>query len=443
MSTFFEYMLKISLCCGVIYLFYFLLLKPLTHFKGNRFFLLISSVLAFLIPLIRIEVFIAPQTINTSSFINRIPAVNVNSAGDVFIPENSSSNITFFLVALFVAGVVICAAHFLIQIFSFRKIKSQAILIDVINRIKLYHLDMDIIPFSFGDSIYLNRNRHSEKELNEILQHESVHVRQKHTIDVVLAELICIFNWYNPFAWLIKHAIKQNLEFLADDAVIRNGADKKTYQYLLLKVIGHSPLSVATNLNFSSLKKRIYMMNKTKTSKKHLLKFLFVLPAIALVMLAFRDTNLKTASEKSKHNYLNEEIFRLNQLTYSIPDARIESIVKKEQDKSLLQVGKPFTITLIKDERDRLKTLLEKNGYHEINDHSISFLMDSSLTNNSFSVQVNIDLKTKPSVNNDKIPNKNSNAIENENNKAHLTSLNNPFTKSQSYALEQRSNMTM
>ena len=192
---------------------------------------------------------------------------------------------------------MICAAHFLIQIFSFKKIKSEAKLIDIVDGIKLFHLDMDLIPFSFGNSIYLNKNHHSANELNEILQHESVHVHQKHTIDVMIAEMICIFNWYNPFVWFIKHAIKQNLEFLADDAVIRNGADKKSYQYLLLKVIGHSPLSVATNLNFSSFKKRIYMMNKTKTSKRHLLKFLFVLPVIALVMFAFRDTDSKITTK--------------------------------------------------------------------------------------------------------------------------------------------------
>ena len=398
MSTFFEYMLKLSLCYVVIYLFYFLLLKRLTQYKGNRFFLLLFSLFAFLIPLIRVDLFIPQQTINTSSLIKSIPAINANTATNVFIPENSSSNISFFLSILFIAGVVICAVHFLIQIFSFKKIKSGAKLIDIISGIKLYHLNMDIIPFSFCNAIYLNRNRHSEDELNEILQHEFVHVHQKHTIDVMIAEMICILNWYNPFAWLIKHSIKQNLEFLADDAVIENGADKKTYQYLLLKVIGHSPLSVATNLNFSSLKKRIYMMNKTKTSKKHLLKFLFVLPVIALVMLAFRDTNYKTTTEKSMHTYSSEEICRLNRLSYSIADPRIESIVKKEQDKSLLQVGKPFTISLIKDERDRLKTLLEKNGYSNINDHSISFLMDSSLTNNSFSVQVNIDLKTRSAI---------------------------------------------
>ena len=85
----------------------------------------------------------------------------------------------------------------------------------------------------------------------------------------------------------------------------------------------------------------------------------------------------------------------LTELSYNIPDANVDRIVKKAQDASLLQVGKPFTITTIKDERDRLKTLLEKNGYNNINSNAISFLIDSSLVNNSFSVQVNIDLQRK------------------------------------------------
>ena len=85
----------------------------------------------------------------------------------------------------------------------------------------------------------------------------------------------------------------------------------------------------------------------------------------------------------------------LTELSYNIPDANVDRIVKKAQDASLLQVGKPFTITTIKDERDRLKTLLEKNGYNNINSNAISFLIDSSLVNNSFAVQVNIDLQRK------------------------------------------------
>ena len=427
-----EYTLKISLCYGVIYLFYFALLKPLTNYVSNRFFLLISSVIAFLIPILGIDFFIAPQTINASSFINNMPSVNINAAGKIFIPEDSSVNIAYMLFALFIAGVIICLSHFFIQLHSFKKIRSAAELIDETNGIKLYHLNMDIIPFSFSNAIYVNKLRHSEDELIEIIRHESVHVHQKHTIDVLMAEFICIFNWYNPFAWLIKHAIKQNLEFLADDVVIKKGADKKNYQYLLLKVMGHSPLTIASSLNFSSLKKRIYMMNKTKTSKKHLLKFLFVLPVIGLMMLAFRDTDSKTVNANEKRASTNEETFKLSELTYSIANPDVAMIVKKEQAKSLLQVGHPFTITLIKNERDRLKSLLEKNGYNNITNHSISFLIDSSLTNNSFSVQVNIDLQTKTSLvnkNNDALNKKSTGVTSYNNNQLHdfISSMNNDF----------------
>jgi beta-lactamase regulating signal transducer with metallopeptidase domain len=415
MEILFEYMLKISLCYGVIYLFYFALLKPLTNYVGNRFFLLTSSVLAFFIPLLRIDFLIAAQKINASSFINSIPPVNLNTAEKIFIPEDSSANVASMLFVLFIAGFIICLLHFFIQLRSLKKIRIAAELIDETEGIKLFHLNINIIPFSFGSAIYLNKLRHSEDELMEIIRHESVHVRQNHTIDVLVAEFICILNWYNPFAWLIKHAIKQNLEFLADDVVIKKGADKKSYQYLLLKVMGHSPLTIASNLNFPSIKKRIYMMNKTKTSKKHLLKLLFALPVIGFLMLAFRDTDSKKINVNENSTYTKEETFKLSELTYSIADPNVATIVKKEQDKSLLQVGYPFTITLIKNERDRLKSLLEKNGYHNVTNHSISFLIDSSLTNNSFSVQVNISPQIKTSSVNDALKKK-SNTVTSYNN---------------------------
>ncbi len=90
----------------------------------------------------------------------------------------------------------------------------------------------------------------------------------------------------------------------------------------------------------------------------------------------------------------------LSELAYNIPDANVNRIVKEAQNKSLLQVGKPFTITLIKNERDRLKSLLENSGYNNIGSHAITFLIDSTLVNNSFAVEVNIDLQRKTSFNN-------------------------------------------
>ena len=139
-------------------------------------------------------------------------------------------------------------------------------------------------------SVFINSNLHTEDELREIVRHEFVHVRQKHTIDIIWAELLCIINWYNPFAWLLKRSIRQNLEFIADNKVVENGIDKKQYQYLLLKVIGNNQYSIATKFNFSSLKKRIAMMNKTKSARLQVGRFLFLVPVLAIILLAFRKS---------------------------------------------------------------------------------------------------------------------------------------------------------
>jgi len=286
-------------------------------------------------------------------------------------------------------GSIICLAHFIIQLLSFKKVTANAKLVSSVFNIKLYHLERDIMPFSFGNAVYVNQTKHSVSELDDIIKHESVHVHQQHTMDVIFAEIICILNWYNPFVWLMKNAIKQNLEYLADDTVLKYGADKKSYQYLLLKVTGYSPLQIVSSLKISSLKQRIFMMNKTRTSKKHLLKLLLALPIVAFMMLAFRNTNSTVISGESN---MQEQSFILSELSYNIPDAKIDMLVKNNNNNSLLQVGKPFSISLIKNERDRLKTLLEKNGYSSISNNAISFLIDSSSVNNRFAVQVNIDL---------------------------------------------------
>ncbi|MEP7278343.1 MAG: M56 family metallopeptidase [Bacteroidota bacterium] len=113
-------------------------------------------------------------------------------------------------------------------------------------------------------------------------------------------------NWFNPFAWFIRHAIRQNLEFIADNEVVANGINKKEYQYLLLKTLGIPQYSIANNFNFSSLKKRIAMMNKMKSAKLHLTKFLFILPLMLVSLLAFRN----------KINDNNQESFVFTGIVY-------------------------------------------------------------------------------------------------------------------------------
>ena len=161
--------------------------------------------------------------------------------------------------------------------------------------------------------------------------HEYVHVKQKHTVDILWSEFICIINWYNPFAWLMRHSIRQNLEFIADDSVITTGIDKKNYQYLLLKVIGNNQYSIAQKFNFSSLKKRIAMMNKMKSARVHLIKFLFLLPLIAVLLVAFKNNSdkLRQRERSSQQKGVKDQTIkalkqRINSLEYEVDDLRAE-----------------------------------------------------------------------------------------------------------------------
>jgi hypothetical protein len=144
-------------------------------------------------------------------------------------------------------------------------------------------------------------------------------VKQKHTHDIIWSELLCILNWYNPFAWLIRKAIRQNLEFIADDKVLEQGLDKRKYQYLLLKVTGNNHFSIANQFNFSSLKKRIAMMNKMKSARAQLIKFLFIVPLVAVMLLAFRNDRIRGKVQEKPENFS----WQTGDFTDSVPDVRI------------------------------------------------------------------------------------------------------------------------
>ncbi len=292
MPFLFQYLIKFSISLAALYLFYYVVLRPLTFYQWNRFYLVCYSLLSFVIPFINISQWLDVKNIENSYLINSIPAVDkftshsFNTAGE----ENILSAVLSWNVAglLFLAGTIIMLSRILYQYLSLRALKRKAVLLKT-GDFEFYDVNGPITPFSFANAIFINSRLHSEEEFHKILEHEFVHVKQKHTIDIVVAELICVVNWFNPIAWLIRKSIRQNLEFIADKNVLDGGIDPRRYQYLLLKVMGLPQYSITNNFSFSSLKKRITMMNKMKTAKVHLVKFLFVLPLLTLMLLAFRD----------------------------------------------------------------------------------------------------------------------------------------------------------
>ncbi len=294
MPVFLLYLIKLSLGIAAVYCFYHLLLRRLTFYQFNRWYMILYPLLCFFIPFIDVAPLSAGSKGNT--VFSYIPAVQqyispvALDAAEATVLQNSASLFSWWAVAagILLAGMLFFLIRLLVRLASLMRIKKQAVLIGNYET-KLYNLQHNVLPFSFADSIYVNTESYSPDELQKIIRHEEVHVRQKHTFDIFLGELLCIINWYNPFAWLLRHAMRQNLEFIADNAVVNAGTDKRDYQYLLLKVTGVPIFAVANQLNFSSLKKRIAMMNSIQSAKAHLLKFAFVLPLAAVLLLAFRS----------------------------------------------------------------------------------------------------------------------------------------------------------
>ncbi|MEO6456499.1 MAG: M56 family metallopeptidase [Ginsengibacter sp.] len=288
MIFFFIYFIKLSVSLGVVYLFYYFILRKLTYYNHNRWYLLGYTLLSFIIPFINIAEVLEKNDLNSNNIIAWVPVINTTTVTVLPTSEINSINGWNVAMMIIVAGMVIMAVRLLIQLISFRRMLKKATPVTE-KGIHIYQLDENIIPFSFVNSIFINRHLHSEKELQEIIHHEFIHVKQRHSIDIIWGEVLCLLNWFNPFAWLLKKAIRQNLEFIADNKVLENGVSKTAYQYLLLKVTGNNQYSIATQFNFSSLKKRIAMMNKLKSTKRQLLRMLFLLPATAILLLAFRS----------------------------------------------------------------------------------------------------------------------------------------------------------
>ncbi|MES1198093.1 MAG: M56 family metallopeptidase, partial [Chitinophagaceae bacterium] len=303
MPALFIYLLKLSVSLAVVFLFYQLVLRKLTFYNSNRWYLLGYTILSFLIPFIDVSPVLKQNQWSETSIVQWVPVINNTELN--IANETSSVVINYwFIGALMIgAGMLFMLCRLLVQFISFRRMRKKAdpITIGFISDVemKVYQVNESIIPFSFGSSIFINRNQHTAEELQEIIRHEFVHVKQGHSFDIIWGEILCMVNWYNPFAWLLKRSIRQNLEFIADNKVLGNGVSKKDYQYMLLKVIGNNQYSIATQFNFSSLKKRIVMMNKMKSAQLNLIKFLFILPLVAVMLLSFRQYHAKKESVSS------------------------------------------------------------------------------------------------------------------------------------------------
>ncbi|HEX4958022.1 MAG TPA: M56 family metallopeptidase, partial [Lacibacter sp.] len=282
MTPLFSYFLQGSLVTAIFLLFYKLLLRRDTFFKWSRWYFVVAVLSSFLLPLIDVSKLFAGTTA-TPPVIEYLPDLSFKTI------TSTPGTLELFLGSLLYAGIAVMSIRLLMQmaaLIALRKNKR----ISTLHTVKVVELKEQVNPFSFFNEIYVNPQLHSEAELEEIIRHEQFHIEQKHTIDILLGEVLTIVFWFNPFAWLLKNELKQNLEFLTDKLVLETGIDAKHYQYNLLKVSGlQNNIAAANHFHFLKLKNRIIMMNKKQTNPYHAVKFLLLVPVVALLLMAFTE----------------------------------------------------------------------------------------------------------------------------------------------------------
>ena len=158
--------------------------------------------------------------------------------------------------------------------------------------------EQEIAPFSWMKYIVISR-KDLEENGREILIHEAAHIRHRHSIDLLVADICIFFQWFNPGAWLLKQELQNIHEYEADETVINEGVNAKEYQLLLIKkAVGTRLYSMANSFNHSKLKKRITMMLKEKSNPWARLKYLYVLPLAAIAVTAFARPEISEKMEE-------------------------------------------------------------------------------------------------------------------------------------------------
>ena len=281
------YPLKVSVCITLLYGFYLIALRKETHFGFNRLYLLFSTVISLIIPLLNIPLF---KGTTETGFSYILQTVQINS-DTVLIPQNTTFSFNI-LAIIYLTGISILLLRFLIRYASLIVIRQKCI-IKKKDGLYIALSKKQIAPFSFFKTIFINENAIDEEQMDKIIMHENVHISQLHSLDIIFAEIICMLTWFNPVSWMIKAALKETHEYLADYGVSEQTPNSTEYFLLLIKnAIGVQP-GLANNLNKSLTLKRLNMMKKPRSGRLSKLKALLVLPLVALLFITLSCTNSK------------------------------------------------------------------------------------------------------------------------------------------------------
>ena len=338
-----EILILIAKSIGILSLFYVIYISILhknTLFTANRHFLIAGILAALTLPFLEFTYVTEVVLPLQPSF---VPTSFIELPQEVFIPATMVEEVTYidwWQVALIVyaIGVFIMCIRLCVQLLSLRGLITSGSVVQK-GRYTYVTVSKNMTPFSFFSYIVYNPALHTQEELEMILAHEEIHAGQRHSIDILITQIVLALHWCNPLAWLYKQSLEQNLEYIADAHAIQHINNPQQYQRTLVKVSSPSFKPALTNQFYQSfIKKRIVMLNTPQSRKHNLWKLALVLPLLSFFLYSFNvkevveyvdEDNSAFAKAEKDTTYANEgrDVFFIDRETTNDKLDRIEKYV--------------------------------------------------------------------------------------------------------------------
>jgi hypothetical protein len=331
------FLIKSSICMLLFFGLYWFLLRKEKLLVFNRYFLIFSILISLVIPFVSFTVNLGTETPINNLFTSISIEQKQNPVQKIVYPPDQISiqkitqttnleapasvpsvpvtthkmNITSLLVIIYLSGFALMMIRFCRNMIFVFRMSGRSQIIDH-EWYKLALLERQVNPFSFLKTVFLNEKDYLENRIAEnVIRHELEHVKQSHSVDVIFFEILHIVLWFNPVLFLYKRAVSINHEYLADEAVIRNSTDIKTYGDELINFISRRVnVPFTSGFSPSMIRLRLLMLNTNTTPRARNIR-VFVISVImvfTLGILSISPAYPGTQDHKNKKTKLNEDI---------------------------------------------------------------------------------------------------------------------------------------
>ena len=363
MITLAWYLLKVFICSGILCGYYYIALRNKVFHRWNRFYLLASIILALIIPIVKINVFKSPNEKGTVVKMLQ----TINNSDEIIIEYGRHNGLqlssTTILLSAYTLITIVFFSIFILGLYKIKRLRRKYP-VTQFEGINFISTDAKGTPFSFFNSIFWNNaiDLHS-RQGQQIFNHEIAHVKEKHSYDKMLANVVLIFFWMNPFFWMMKKELSMIHEFIADEQALKDSDINAFAEMILQTVYPGQNFSLTNNFFHSPLKRRLLMFTKNKNPGVSYFSRLLVLPLMAIIFFAF-TIKMKTVS---KAFYNGKQITVVIDASHGGTDNGVDANGVTEKDLSL-SIAKeiralnhnPNLVILLSREKDEVMSVKDR-----------------------------------------------------------------------------------